>query len=222
MVNTPDVILTYSSVIRPDELKELRDAFFRLTPKIITKEASQSIQNNIDWLLPAAVIIYVTQGFINGFLQEAGSDIYHSLKKALHIGKAKPIGWLTSSSLPNNREVQEKLSPLLSITFEMDKSDNKHHSVQFIFPSDVNLTDAEKAIDAFRETVLTIMAKDQALIRNEETPKHNSEGHTSYAFVPELSQWRKLTPNFLYEYNLRKRSRKKKTKRQEEKNRKKD
>ncbi len=215
MEDKPDVILTYNPVIDQDDLKELREAFLRLTPNLIAQEQSQSVQNNIDWFLPAVVIIFIAKEFSSGFLQEISADIYQGLKKVLRSGKAKPVQWHTLSSSSEGKYVKTTLSPLLSITFKIESSDRRDHSVQFIFPADVDIRDAEKAIDVFRDTVLNIVKKEQAELKNESGESKHTK-RSSYAFVPELSEWKELTPDFLYEYHSSKKKKKAKRKKKKD------
>lgn len=73
-------------------------------PGLIVLAASRPstrAQAGIQWLLPTAIVIYVSRSYFDGYLKEAGKEHYHLLKAA--------IGSLWSSFFGENRAVRVSL-----------------------------------------------------------------------------------------------------------------
>jgi hypothetical protein len=68
---------------------------------VVESRPVSGAQAGIHWLLPTAVVIYVSKSYFDGYLREAGKEHYHLLKAA--------IGSLWSSFFGENRAVRALL-----------------------------------------------------------------------------------------------------------------
>ena len=208
MTTHSNIVVTHNPVIEQSELEEVRFALSRISPDLTLEERTPGLQNNAEWLYPAAVAIFVASGFINGFLQEIGADSYQSLKsglkKILKIGKEKPVLWYSMGSESEINLENITASPSLHISLEIVNLGDRERKISFIFPNDVDLNNAEKAIDLLHKTISAAIEKDN------NTPDEIIAGFTMYkrvthyAFEPESSEWKELTPNYMYQRHLQK------------------
>src|SRR5260370_35756836 len=51
---------------------------------VVEPRPSMRPQAGIQWLLPTAVVIYISKAYFDGDLKEAGKEHYHVLKNAIH------------------------------------------------------------------------------------------------------------------------------------------
>jgi len=213
MTTLNDIVVTHNPVITQSDLEELETALTRITPSVVIQEQTPGMQANIEWFYPAAVAVFIASGYINGFLQEIGADGYHSLKNGLknilRISKEKPVRWFSSHSLSKPDKENEKTSPSLRLTLEIENHENGYRKIEFIFPNNVDLKEAEKAIDTFHETIVAAIIKEtpNEMVFGKESPIRG----TSYAFEPESSKWKELTTDYIIKRieNLNKKRKKK-------------
>lgn len=65
------------------EIDALAAALQSVSPEVSVREEEPGLYNAWEWLLPAAVMIYISKGFLDGFLKELGAGAAKSLKAAL-------------------------------------------------------------------------------------------------------------------------------------------
>jgi hypothetical protein len=103
MANCPNhVVISYEETI-PEVLLRPFSEIASASGLIVVVEPRPSMGPlaGIHWLLPTAVVIYVSKSYFDGYLKEAGKEHYHLLKVA--------IGSLWSSFFGGNRAVRARL-----------------------------------------------------------------------------------------------------------------
>jgi hypothetical protein len=103
MVNSPThLLISYEETIPEVLLRPFSEMV--AAPGLTVVAESRPLrgpQAGIHWLLPTAVVIYLSKSYFDGYLKEAGKEHYHLLKAA--------IGSLWSSFFGENRAVRARL-----------------------------------------------------------------------------------------------------------------
>ncbi len=108
----------------------------------------------IEWLLPTAVILYVSKPYIDAFLAEAGKDHYHILKGAMGRLGSK----LAGDQGPQLRRIyskgkvkrgDDKYSLVFSVYGEMPNGSN----LKLLVEPGISPDDMERAAEAFLEAL---------------------------------------------------------------------
>jgi hypothetical protein len=95
-MNTQHLIISYLDTFPVESFERFRlDAE---TPglKLISEARPQQVFAGIEWLLPTAVVLYITKAYFESFLKEMGKDHYVLLKSAIQklgrnfLGKGAP------------------------------------------------------------------------------------------------------------------------------------
>lgn len=145
----------------------------------------------VEWLLPTAVIAYISKSYFDGFLNEMGKDHYNLLKKGFLslkenlVGSKAPKVTLVTSSFSENKV--KKDNPY-SFTFSIisDADDNK--KFKLLIKKDISDDEYNKTIDSF----LTFLQKYHNETLNDEMRaeiKQNTFANTILvAFHPETDE----------------------------------
>lgn len=80
------------------EIEALATALKSVSPEVTVREEESGVRATWEWLLPAAVMVYIGKGLLDGFLKEIGAGAAKSLKTALvnafRKGKSSGGKWM--------------------------------------------------------------------------------------------------------------------------------
>lgn len=123
----------------------------QLSHQLLSREKSGPFAG-IEWLLPTAVIAYISKSYFDGFLNEMGKDHYNILKKGFFslkenlVGSNAPkINLVTSSFSKNKVNDENPYSFVFSIM--SDANDNK--KFKLLIKKDISDDEYNKTIDSF-------------------------------------------------------------------------
>lgn len=99
-----------------------------------------------EWLMPTAVMLYITQGYFNGFLGELGKDHYQALKAGI-----KDLSARFQKVKVTLIGTKGKVSPVqpYSLVFSLCLAVDDGPLFKFLIPVDVPESEVDAAIDAF-------------------------------------------------------------------------
>lgn len=125
-IRRPHLLLSYEESVPEDVLRSFIDEASddRLDLQVERREAAGP-QAGIEWLLPTAVVLYVTKPYFDGFLQEAGKEHYHALKRgvaslwATFFGKDRKVRAVVLASSPAKVSQEPRYSWTLSLMAEV-------------------------------------------------------------------------------------------------------
>lgn len=100
----------------------------------------------LEWLMPTAVMLFITQGYFNGFLGEAGKDHYQSLKAGIKTLSARFRK--VQVTLVGTKGKVSAIQPY-SLVFSLWLTVDDGLTFKFLIPIDVPEPDADVAIEAF-------------------------------------------------------------------------
>lgn len=140
-----------------DREKKVLDEF---TTTINKKDISISMTRipsepmaGIEWLMPTAVVIYITKSYFTSFLSEMAKDHYQILKKGLinlkdgfFDDKVSKRIMLTSSSSPNKIKVK---SNKYSLDFSVMSEANNGNKFKLLIPKEISNQEYTKTITSF-------------------------------------------------------------------------
>jgi len=182
----PIIKIDHSASISRKDLKELCTEMANLSPNIELKRQESGSYGAWEWVIPAAVGIYLGKGLVDGFLKELGADAAKGLKKAIakvfKKGKDANVRYLAMSDLENllkqikhvSKDEFRKLvarsgvqGASMSITFELQETilfqETRECTVKFVFPSQLDDATLLKSLDDIPSMLLR--AKANALAR---------------------------------------------------------
>ncbi|GAA0399320.1 hypothetical protein GCM10009093_27330 [Brevundimonas terrae] len=100
----------------------------------------------LEWVLPTAAMLFVAQGYFNGFLGEMGKDHYQALKAGLQaLAKRFAAMKVTLIRTPGKVAQNQPYSLVFSILFAADDG----RLFKFLMPIEVEDADRDRAIEAF-------------------------------------------------------------------------
>lgn len=101
----------------------------------------------LEWLIPTGVMLFISQGYFNGFLGEMGKDHYVSLKAGLKALRDRFASVkVTLIGTPGKASADQPYSLFYSIYFE----DPAGRRFKFLIPNgEAGDSEADKAMEAF-------------------------------------------------------------------------
>jgi len=164
-VNTIKVV--YHPAIQKEYVAEAAEALSSLCTNLEIKAELPGPQGAWEWILPAAVMLYISKGLVDGFLKELGGDAAKGLKRGLSklFGKAKEpnIRWGTQDG---SREPIP--AAILSIEIELDDVGTR---AKFVLPAQLNERQFLAALDKISEIMPAASAHQQRRIERLEEGK---------------------------------------------------
>lgn len=151
---TPDVIVSYLDILPEDLVSEFETTLKGTGAKVATRPRPSGPQAGIEWLLPTAIVVYLTQRYLGTLLQEAAKEHYPTIKSTLArlvrrtTGAGREIRLRAVASSPNKIESSEPI--VLSVYVEL-RSGRK---AKFCFEHSLDDTDIKVAVEAFLELIL--------------------------------------------------------------------
>jgi hypothetical protein len=112
---SPEILVTHDPDLPRRSLRELSEGLSRISGRVRVEARKPGIYAAWEWLLPATIIIFLTNSVVGGFLQELGAGGARALKSAIAraFGRAKrrkqcwvnPDGSVSSPRVPLAIEV---------------------------------------------------------------------------------------------------------------------
>ncbi|MDD3597749.1 hypothetical protein [Sulfuricurvum sp.] len=152
---TPHITIFYEEDFSKSIFDEFVDTLSsdNLSIQVLSREKSGPFAG-VEWLLPTAVIAYISKSYFDGFLNEMGKDHYNivkkgflSLKENLVGSNAPKINLVTSSFSKNKVNNENPYSFVFSIM--SDANDNK--KFKLLIKKDISDDEYNKTIDSFLE-----------------------------------------------------------------------
>ena len=127
----PDVLLSHESTIPDELLRPLVEIISapRLSLTVEEREPDGPYAA-LEWLIPTAVVLFLAKSYFGAFLQEAGKDHYHLLKKGLNsvwlsfFGNDRLVRRTLVASTPGKLSSERRYSSTFSLVAEADSQRN--------------------------------------------------------------------------------------------------
>lgn len=111
----------------------------------------------IEWLMPSAIIVFLTKPYFESFLQEAGKDHYNILKKSISNLFSKPPVSNTSISLVSNPPGKiESKKPKYSMVYSIMSEVSEELTVKLLLQNEFTAEQNSTAINCFLEILPSI------------------------------------------------------------------
>ncbi|MFA6412498.1 MAG: hypothetical protein WCW53_07350 [Syntrophales bacterium] len=145
------IALQYIAEVVPDDLVDEFIAAIatpEFTPEVNRLERSP-IYATIEWLVPTALVIFITKSYFQSFLAEMGKEHYTLLKNALKraanrlIGQSGPDIHVLSSSGKSKKDNK------YSLTFSLYVEINKKLNLKLLFPVVLKEEEVQEVIEAY-------------------------------------------------------------------------
>lgn len=159
------------------EIDSLAAALKSISPQVSVRAEETGTYGAWEWLLPAAVMVYVGKGFIDGFLAEIGAGTARALESALlaafRKGKGSGGRWMTleqmrehlarvdaggegTSEINAIRRSGTEIVPL-RISAELPNG----IEARFVFPADLDEHQVRQALNELKSVLPLAFARDQ-------------------------------------------------------------
>lgn len=103
----------------------------------------------VHWLIPTAVMLYITKSYFDGFLGEMGKDHYDALKKGLKALRDRLS--LVKVTLIKSAELKAPEGQPYSMFFSIWLDTQGEGHLKFLVPQDCEQHEADRAMEAFFE-----------------------------------------------------------------------
>lgn len=147
----------------------------------------------LEWLIPTGVMLFIGQGYFNGFLSEMGKDHYAVLKAALKSLRDRfALVRVTVVGTPGKASLDQPYSLFYSIYFEAPTG----RRVKFLVPNgEAGDQDAFRAMDAFGEFLAAAYSGDLYPAQRDMLARAPAFGGTALlAFNPETGRIEPIHP----------------------------
>lgn len=145
----PDVALSYVDFLPASLFDEFRDAVSDDDLQLVIAPRENTPYAGIEWLLPTAVVVFITHSYFDGIFKEMGKDHYSLLKRGLRSLWAKLLApsapKLAVVSTPGKRDKDQPYSLIYSIVAEAAPG----LKFKLLFPSDISENDYDETLTAF-------------------------------------------------------------------------
>jgi hypothetical protein len=79
----PHLVLSYVDILPERLFEPFKDAIQAPGLDVLVEQRPMRPQAGIHWLIPTAVVLYITKSYFDGYLKEVGKEHYQVLKKAM-------------------------------------------------------------------------------------------------------------------------------------------
>ena len=146
-MSLPQIAISYIKTVPQNIIDDFQNAVSRPNLDVEAESRDEDIYASVEWLLPAAVAVFISKAYFDGFLKEMGKDHYHVLKEALKNLKAKidhsvPITLIATAGKVSKEPVYSRC---LSIYAEADNAQR----FKLLIQNDTTNDECEEIIDAF-------------------------------------------------------------------------
>ena len=173
----PNIHVIYSPAAAGPEVELLAATLRSVSPEVSVREEEPGTYGAWEWLLPAAVMVYIGKGLLDGFLKEIGAGPARSLKTALvsafRKGKSTGTKWSTVTDMQEYLKAvkaAEKSGMSLNTVATRGKSQvplrisaDLPHGIEarFVFPIDLDDEQVRQALDELVSVLPFAFARDQ-------------------------------------------------------------
>lgn len=149
-MDRPHLAIIHVDSIPPDVFAEFKDTVSAEGLKLrIDSREGGGVYATLEWLLPTAVIAYISKPYFDGFLTEMGKDHYNLLKLGLKKLRHKVFG----ESAPNMVLVGSKgkisNEQPYSLVFSVVAEAEPHLSFKLLIQKDASEQEYEVILEAF-------------------------------------------------------------------------
>jgi hypothetical protein len=128
---------------------EFRDAVSDDDLHLVIASRENTPYAGLEWLLPTAVVVFITHSYFDGIFKEMGKDHYSLLKRGLKSLWAKLLGpsapKLAVVSTPGKRDKNQPYSLIYSIVADAAPG----LKFKLLFPTDVSESEYDETLAAF-------------------------------------------------------------------------
>jgi hypothetical protein len=150
-----DVAVSCAEYVPNDIAREFIDKVKRAGLKVEVEKRGREIYAGYEWLVPAAIVVFIVQKYFGPMLQEAGKDHYAAIKGGLGrllsrtIGPDREIKTQFVASSPG--KVSKTEAPNLSVSITMRDG----RPIKFVFE---NVSDPE-SVEKCLETMWSLLER---------------------------------------------------------------
>lgn len=154
-----DVALVHVESLSASLFDEFRVAVSDDDLALVIESREETPSAGIEWLLPTAVVVFITRSYFDGVFKEMGKDHYSLLKAGLKslwkklLGPAGPKFVVVSS--PGKTNPSQPYSIVCSIMADAGPG----LKFKLLFPSDISEVEYEETLSAFFEFLKTFHDK---------------------------------------------------------------
>ncbi|PPC94862.1 MAG: hypothetical protein CTY33_02955 [Methylotenera sp.] len=152
---SPHIVINHIKTIPEEIFSEFKDSVLEggFNLQIESRE-SEGAYASIEWLIPTAVIVYISKSYFDGFLNEVGKDHYIFIKKGFNKLWEKFFG----ASAPNTVRIGSKgkvsKDQPYSFVFSILAEAEPHLSFKLLIQTDVTEQEYEYILDAFIDFIV--------------------------------------------------------------------
>jgi hypothetical protein len=158
-----------------------------------SERRAEEITAGIEWLLPTAVVVFLTHKYVGTLLQEAAKDHYPKIKSALLR--------LVQRTTGNNREVHirnivsacapNKVDSIEAVVLSVMSSVATGHSIKFVFEHRLEGENAEKAVAKLFQLLIQNVVEFPDDVLTELIVQRTVRVHLPIVmyFDPDLGEW---------------------------------
>jgi hypothetical protein len=192
-----DVAVSCAEYVPDDIAKEFIEKVRRAGLEVKVGKRGKETYASYEWLIPAAIVIFIGQKYFGSMLQEAGKDHYAAIKGSLRrllsrtIGPDREIKTQYVASSPG--KVSKTEAPNLSVSSTMRDG----RLVKFVFE---NVSDPE-SVEKCLETMLSLLEQHHAKSPNDCLEQEVAEAarrpgqEVVMRFNTENSEWELVYPS---------------------------
>ena len=142
-----DIAVSYSELISEELIEELASALRSCGLTVVTEAHEETPQASLEWVLPTAIVVFLTQKYVGTLVQEAAKEHYPAIKRALArlvrrtTGPSREVRLEIVSSSPAKHPGGE--IPVLSVYTQLRSG----RRVKFLFENPLQDAEVEGALD---------------------------------------------------------------------------
>ncbi len=166
----PDLAISCISSLPENVAQPFVDAVAHPSLLLKVDRRAEGVYAGIEWILPTAVVLYLSKSYFDGFLKEAGKDHYHSLKKGVaalwstFFGKDRTVRITVSAFPPGKAAVEPKYSRALSLLATADE----RQRFKLLLPDTATREELEAAVGSFQDFLAVFYAEKVAELTGQE------------------------------------------------------
>ena len=150
----PDILLSYDERIPEEEFDEFISLIASDKISFIKEPRPHGTFAGVEWLLPTAVIIFISKSYFDSFLKEMGKDHYHYLKKGILALRKKFFGENPEIKFHHIGSPSTKLSDSpYSLTFSIMSNTKDGRSLKFLISENSSPDIYRESIESFLESL---------------------------------------------------------------------
>ena len=145
----PHLALIFQEDVPEEVVGEFIDDVRSSGQPISTESHPIDAYAGIEWYLPTAVILFITQSYFSSFLKEAGKDHYEVLKKSVAKLYSKFFGSDPEAKISVVTSGEKKAQLMHSMAFSIVAQIEDGQTVKLVIPIDTSELEYGDSISAF-------------------------------------------------------------------------